>query len=91
VFDGELVVLDDAGRPRFNELLFGCRRPTYVPFDLLMAAGVDLRPLAAPSGTDADWQGGRRLDCTHPWRCRRRGRALPRGGRRDLEGSSPNR
>jgi hypothetical protein len=23
VFDGELAVLDDAGRPLFNELLFG--------------------------------------------------------------------
>jgi hypothetical protein len=28
VFDGELVVLDDADRPLFNELLFGRRRPT---------------------------------------------------------------
>ena len=44
VFDGELVVLDDAGRPLFNEVLFARRRPTYVAFDLLMADGVDLRP-----------------------------------------------
>jgi hypothetical protein len=33
MFDGELVVLDDACRPRFNELLLGRRRPTYVAFD----------------------------------------------------------
>ena len=45
MFDGELVVLDDAGRPLFNKLLFGDRRPTYVVFDLLIANGVDLRPL----------------------------------------------
>jgi bifunctional non-homologous end joining protein LigD len=45
VFDGELVVLDDAGHPQFKELLFGRRRPTYVAFDLLIADGVDLRPL----------------------------------------------
>jgi bifunctional non-homologous end joining protein LigD len=45
VFDGELVVLDDAGRPLFNDLLFGRRRPTYVAFDLLSADGIDLRPL----------------------------------------------
>jgi ATP-dependent DNA ligase len=44
-FDGELVVLDDAGRPLFNELLFARRRPTYVAFDLLIAEGIDLRPL----------------------------------------------
>ena len=31
--------------PRFNELLFGHRRPTYVAFDLLIANGLDLRPL----------------------------------------------
>jgi ATP-dependent DNA ligase len=45
VFDGELVVLDDAGRPLFKELLFDRRPPTYVAFDLLMADGIDLRPL----------------------------------------------
>jgi bifunctional non-homologous end joining protein LigD len=45
VFDGELVVLDDAGRPLFNELLIGRRSPTYVAFDLLEAHGVDVRPL----------------------------------------------
>ena len=45
VFDGELVVLDDAGRPLFNKLLFGHRHPTYVAFDVLIADGVDLRPL----------------------------------------------
>jgi ATP-dependent DNA ligase len=28
VFDGELVVLDDAGRPLFDALLFGRRRAT---------------------------------------------------------------
>lgn len=44
VFDGELIVLDDAGRPLFNELLCGRGRTTYVAFDLLMANGVDLWP-----------------------------------------------
>ena len=33
------------GRPLFNELMFGRRHPTYVAFDLLIADGVDLRPL----------------------------------------------
>jgi len=45
MFDGDLVVLDDAGRPLFNKLLFEDRRPTYVAFDVLIADGVDLRPL----------------------------------------------
>jgi bifunctional non-homologous end joining protein LigD len=45
VFDGELVVLDDAGRPLFADLMFGRGRPTYVAFDLLMAGGEDLRSL----------------------------------------------
>jgi ATP-dependent DNA ligase len=45
VFDGELVVLDEVGRPLFAELIFGRRRPTYVAFDLLCADGLNLRPL----------------------------------------------
>jgi bifunctional non-homologous end joining protein LigD len=45
VFDGELVELDDAGRPLFNELLFGRRHPTCVAFDILISDGIDLRPL----------------------------------------------
>jgi hypothetical protein len=45
VFDGELVALDDAGQRLFIALMFGRRRPTYVGFDLLMADGIDLRPL----------------------------------------------
>jgi len=36
---------DDAGRPLFNQLLFGRRRPTYVAFDLLIDDGIDLRTL----------------------------------------------
>jgi bifunctional non-homologous end joining protein LigD len=35
VFDGEIVALDDRGRPAFNDLLFGRREPTYVAFDVL--------------------------------------------------------
>ena len=38
-------MLDDAGRPLFNDLLFGRGRPTYVAFDLLFAEGEDLRQL----------------------------------------------
>jgi ATP-dependent DNA ligase len=38
------MVLDDAGRPLFNELLCGRGRTTYLAFDLLMADGVYLWP-----------------------------------------------
>jgi bifunctional non-homologous end joining protein LigD len=46
VFDGEIVALDESGRPIFNDLLFGRREPTYIAFDLLFAEGEDVR--AAP-------------------------------------------
>src|SRR6266567_1497845 len=43
VFDGEIVALDDGGRPVFNDLLFGRQLPVYVPFDLMVADGEDVR------------------------------------------------
>ncbi len=41
VFDGELVVLDAAGRPQFDKLLFGRGRPTYVAFDCGRLSGMN--------------------------------------------------
>src|SRR5690349_7366636 len=35
VIDGELAVLDAAGRPWFNDLLFRRAKPTFCAFDLL--------------------------------------------------------
>ena len=46
VFDGEIVALDEDGRPRFNDLLFRRREPSYVVFDVLFVDGEDVR--AAP-------------------------------------------
>jgi bifunctional non-homologous end joining protein LigD len=45
IFDGELVCLDQAGRPQFNELLFRRGEPYYAAFDLLWLEGKDLRNL----------------------------------------------
>jgi len=45
VFDGEIVALDDGGRPVFNDLMFGRRAPTYVAFDVLIADGQDVRAM----------------------------------------------
>jgi bifunctional non-homologous end joining protein LigD len=46
LFDGEIVALDQQGRPVFNDLLFGRREPTYVAFDVLFVDGEDVRALA---------------------------------------------
>ncbi len=45
VFDGEIVALDERGRPVFNDLLFGRREPAYIPFDVLVVEGEDVRGL----------------------------------------------
>jgi len=45
VFDGEICVLDEDGKPRFNDLLFGRGEPVYVVFDLLFYEREDIRSL----------------------------------------------
>jgi hypothetical protein len=45
VFDGEIVALEEDGRPRFYDLVFGRRPPCFIPFDLLFSENEDVRPL----------------------------------------------
>jgi bifunctional non-homologous end joining protein LigD len=46
IFDGEIVCLDEAGKPVFNDLLFRRREPVYIPFDLLNVEGADVRGMS---------------------------------------------
>jgi bifunctional non-homologous end joining protein LigD len=43
VLDGEIVCLDDTGKPEFRDLLFRRGEPRFVAFDLLWCNGQDLR------------------------------------------------
>ncbi|HZR82667.1 MAG TPA: hypothetical protein VFD92_16350 [Candidatus Binatia bacterium] len=43
--DGEIVCLDDAGRPVFDDLIERRGRPAFVAFDLIALDDEDLRPL----------------------------------------------
>lgn len=45
VIDGEIVCLDEQGRPRFNDLLFRRSEPCFVAFDVLWCDGEHLRYL----------------------------------------------
>jgi ATP-dependent DNA ligase len=45
VIDGEVIVVDETGRPQFYELLRVPRRASYVAFDILWLDGTDLRSL----------------------------------------------
>jgi len=45
IFDGEIVCLDEAGKPSFNDLLFRRRDPVYVAFDVLNVEGADVRAM----------------------------------------------
>jgi bifunctional non-homologous end joining protein LigD len=45
VIDGEVIAIDETGRPQFYDLLRRMREPAYVAFDLLWLDGADLRPL----------------------------------------------
>jgi bifunctional non-homologous end joining protein LigD len=48
VIDGEIVCLDESGRPQFYDLLYRRQEPCFLAFDLLWHKGEDLRflPLA---------------------------------------------
>src|SRR5215472_11670236 len=43
ILDGELVCLDDSGKPQFRDLLFRKREPRFVVFDVVYCNGQDLR------------------------------------------------
>lgn len=43
VLDGEIVCLNNAGKPEFRDLLFRRGEARFVAFDLLWCAGQDLR------------------------------------------------
>jgi len=45
VIDGEIVALDETGRPMFYDLLRGRRAPAYAAFDIVWLNGADLRPM----------------------------------------------
>jgi bifunctional non-homologous end joining protein LigD len=45
IIDGEVIAVDETGRPQFHDLLRRAPAPAYVAFDLLWVDGVDLRSL----------------------------------------------
>ena len=45
IIDGEVVAVDETGRPQFYDLLRRARAPAYVAFDILWLDGADLRSL----------------------------------------------
>jgi ATP-dependent DNA ligase len=45
VIDGEIVCLDDKGKPQFRDLLFHRGEPRFIAFDILQCDGEDLRYL----------------------------------------------
>ena len=45
IIDGEVIAVDETGRPQFYDLLRRAQAPAYVAFDLLWVDGADLRSL----------------------------------------------
>jgi bifunctional non-homologous end joining protein LigD len=45
IIDGEVIAVDETGRPQFYNLLRRARAPTYVAFDIPWLNGADLRSL----------------------------------------------
>ena len=50
IIDGEVVAVDETGRPLFYDLLRRAQAPAYVAFDLLWVDGADLRSCLSASG-----------------------------------------
>jgi bifunctional non-homologous end joining protein LigD len=46
IIDGEVIAVDETGRPQFYDLLRRAQAPAYVAFDLLWVDGADLRSLS---------------------------------------------
>ena len=44
VLDGDIVCIDEQGKPQFRDLLFHRGEPCFFAFDLLMADDKDVRP-----------------------------------------------
>jgi bifunctional non-homologous end joining protein LigD len=45
ILDGEIIAVDETGRPQFYDLLRHTRAPAYVAFDVIWLNGADLRTL----------------------------------------------
>jgi bifunctional non-homologous end joining protein LigD len=45
IIDGEVIAVDETGRPQFYDLVRRTRAPAYVAFDILWLDGADLRSL----------------------------------------------
>jgi bifunctional non-homologous end joining protein LigD len=45
ILDGEVIAVDESGRPQFYDLVRGSRKPSYVALDLLWLNGADVRSL----------------------------------------------
>src|SRR5215831_11684439 len=43
VIDGEVIAVDETGRPQFYDLIRGTRAPAYVAFDIVWLNGVESR------------------------------------------------
>jgi hypothetical protein len=52
IFAGEIVCLDETGRPISNDLLFRRREAVYLPFDVLSVEGARARDAAEGSARD---------------------------------------
>jgi hypothetical protein len=88
VIDGEIMCLDDSGKPQFRDLLFHRAEPCFYAFDLLMRDGKDLRSerLADQNGFSYGFAVSASI-CTVIRRTVRREKALVHSGMKDPSGN----